>query len=389
MNKHSASDEGLKVVKQAQPNSSRKTSQHRSAERTKSSKRNIGAAQGFYSTAEKHDLVDPERAYYQLLKQKSTLSDLEYKTKEQSIFRQWALHDLKGLNSLLSDDLPKDTLSSLIPILTKAWVSDDIEESFIWLESLAQMTIDEGLIKNAYVTIMRQYAKSSPKDAVLIFNELNSKDTQRSLVGALAGAYAKENYLDSLQWVLALKDNGVREMGLETIISSLSPIEMDETVLKTLLDNEAQLPLHTLGDVFAQYGQTHPIEASNYLQHISDEMKPIAVSSFLANWYRQDPAQAMTWVESLPSGLLNDVAVKSIVRVASSTDPSKALSLVSQMAPGEDRDALIKSVIRRSSSESISNIMESESTFNGTRDYISGLIQNKLTDQELDIVIPN
>lgn len=261
--------------------------------------------------------TDPEFAFGEALKmsaRRSMRSNVLGSVLQQ-IVRDSPAQAIAFLNDI-ENEQQKSMASQYV---VSAWVSRDPDAAVAWI-----MGQDDGTAGEIAFSVANHIVRSDIDAAIRLLpkiNESNRGNIRQQIALNLATNGSPQ---EAESFIRRFQGEPGYEQLQASVISGVA--QADIGLARQMV---GQLPAGTARDtaqvqIVSLRAMTDPLEASRWLQNISDaRLRASAASQVAANWYAQDPAGAIRWVDSLAAGDVRDNTIFGLTRSWNNPGPEQ------------------------------------------------------------------
>lgn len=296
---------------------------------------------------------DAAAAYALLLENREVLGFEEFESTLEHVLSKWAQQNPAMATRYIGQLESPELVESVYRSIAAGWANQNVKEAFTWLQSPATSEFSDSLLVQCYRSIMYRYAELDPVAAAEIVGDLQSETIQSELMYPIIENYVNHDYDQALQWALSLEQEGMRGFALNHLID-VGEAQDSEKVFSAVLQNQANLPSHTLASVFQKLSAGDPLANAEKLYQLSENKQSAVAQSFTAEWLKRDQAAAINWLASQSQrGPVLDGAAEAVVDALSYNAPGTAYAWAEKVSDPVQRVSLVSQVIMNAQTDQL------------------------------------
>lgn len=272
------------------------------------------------------------------------LSGDEYTNRFCFVFSRMAERDAEAASKILQTVNCPELRAYAIGELAMHWADQDVAKGFVWLESIQ----DSGpMVDEAYITLMRRYAKDHPSDAAAIVEALEPGLVQETLLPGVAAGLGRLDPATALAWIRGLEKRGVATgPAMHEIVKAWSSIDPASTLDYLLWPDTGVVDGETAIDLTMEaFAIRNPAEAARWLESLPEQARASAAESVAREWIRMDQQGAYQWISKMGPGAARDCAVREVAQFYMQDHPSHAFDWATVIDDAQERMNLMRDVV--------------------------------------------
>jgi hypothetical protein len=218
-----------------------------------------------------------------------------------------------------------------------AWAKANPADALRWFSSLPEGEIR----KEASSAVLDRIAKSDPQRALDFANQLSQGKDQELLVTRALAALGTKDPNTALAAAQGLPEGQGRRAGLDSVVTQIATTNLEEAqrIAKELPPNTLSGAGSVIAGALARQNPENAIEWASALPDGST--KASAYAGIAREWASRDVVAAASWLDALPKGAERDSAVASFANRTAPRDPEGATAWASTLPQGEQRMAVL------------------------------------------------
>jgi hypothetical protein len=293
-------------------------------------------------------------------------------------------NEIQSVMTWLGTVATGQTLANKVGDIVKAMVQADPERARSYVDGM-----DPGAARLRAINAMADsLVREDPAAAIDFFNSLDFKDERRRALSGLSWELAQNDPELAKEFMRASEDPLVERALVHQLARSLSEQDRDSALDWAGQIKDSSARENALRNIVSDWVVGDPQAAFDYIGDLEDENKPSLYQNALNNFVREDPAEAVLWLEQLTGdGVLGDQAARSYQQAANAYvrhDPMAASEWIASLEAGENRDGAVSSLVQQIHQEDPEAGFRWAATMDDAQRRGRGLEQSVRTWAELD-----
>ena len=268
-----------------------------------------------------------------------------------SIGSTWAGSDLKAALGWANQQTDSNIKNEILVGVISIWSATDFKSALAYVQSLPPSASQDGLI--SLVLSRAAFKENSFKGAIAIMQSLPEGRTKDLAASGISNSMSQAPTTAEPQAAMDIATGiGDSEMRINAQANVLLRwFERDRVAAMQCMQSLPVGPTRDLASMYiARDLSMRKIEdlpaAVNMASGIGDtKMRTDTLKIAVRFWYRNDPAAAIQWMQSLPVGPSKDSAVSGISLGKSYSDPQAGMNMASEIADSDIRTEAQKNVV--------------------------------------------
>lgn len=214
--------------------------------------------------------------------------------------------------------------------IASVWAENDPQAALAWARSL---TTDKlGALNAAISTI----AANDPQAASKMLLSLAPEEREVA-IKSIAGTWAAQNFSETETWANSLPPNE-RQVAIGSAIGSIA--EEDPLLASQKIEDlpEGEARQQAIARVVSAWATDDPAAAAQYaLSHQNEGAQANSVQDIVRSWTGQDTTKALSFVNSLPVGIVKDSALSSYILSDTKSPHSSLVTLAESITDERSR----------------------------------------------------
>jgi hypothetical protein len=259
-----------------------------------------------------------------------------------SVFRLWISRApeeaLKELTRLPPDrDLQQFYVAGVLQ-----WMQQDAPAALAWLK----IQPDDSNRRQAIKQIAHLMGATDQATGYSLLQTLTGADRQ-SGVGALAGAWVRQDSRAALAWARALTDVPDKEAAMSRILEQIGDVDPKAGADLIAQDPFSRYARQSARSFAVRYAKAAPDAALEWAQQLpAGETRDEVVDGVLRTIAEQSPAKAAASATNLLAGFKRENTLREALRFWVPVDPSAAAAFTANLPVGRERNEMLSSVVR-------------------------------------------
>ena len=268
-----------------------------------------------------------------------------------SIGSTWAGSDLKAALGWANQQTDSNIKNEILVGVISIWSATDFKSALAYVQSLPPSASQDGLI--SLVLSRAAFKENSFKGAIAIMQSLPEGRTKDLAASGISNSMSQAPTMAEPQAAMDIATGiGDSEMRINAQANVLLRwFERDRVAAMQCMQSLPVGPTRDLASMYiARDLSMRKIEdlpaAVNMASGIGDtKMRTDTLKIAVRFWYRNDPAAAIQWMQTLPVGPSKDSAVSGISLGKSYSDPQAGMNMASEIADSDIRTEAQKNVV--------------------------------------------
>ncbi|MCB1204910.1 MAG: hypothetical protein KDN18_11670 [Verrucomicrobiae bacterium] len=217
------------------------------------------------------------------------------------------------------------------------WARSDPARAF----ELAFSELDPGNARRSAIqSVINEAANRDPALARELMAKLDDQDLE-NVSHSAAYTLARNDLEGSIEWAEGLPEGDIKENAFSSILSEWSRENPEEAVLYGLKIENDDRRRRSLGNALSQWAYQDAVEAMTWaVKNLEKEdQENLIPQSLIGRWVDQDADAASEWVAALPEGSLRNRSVTSLISSWADDDFVAAGEWIKRLPKGESRDS--------------------------------------------------
>jgi hypothetical protein len=222
--------------------------------------------------------------------------------------------------------------------IASAWARTQPEAATRWAGNLAA---DNPVRAEAMKSALSYWLLEDASAAGRFVQTLPEVD-QADAIESVAPALAQNNAADALDWAQRLPNANARQIALREVVGRWADNQPEEAARWALAEPESAVRVEHIRIVTTQWLAGDPENAARWVQTLAGPARDAAVDLVADELASQNPAQAVSWAESIGTPELRNTRLEDVATAWLKTDPSAARTwLASANLPTETKARLL------------------------------------------------
>ncbi|MFP4157016.1 MAG: hypothetical protein ACLFU4_05295 [Opitutales bacterium] len=256
-------------------------------------------------------------------------------------------NEIQSVMNWLGTVATGQTLSNKVGDIVKAMVQADPERARSYVDGM-----DPGAARlQAINAVAHSLVREDPAAAIDFFNSLDFKDERRRALSGLSWQLVQNNPELAKEFMLTSEDPLVQRALSHQLARSLAEQDRDSALDWAGQIKDSSARENALRNIVSDWVVGDPQAAFDYIGGLEEENTLSLYQNALNNFVREDPAEAVLWLEQLSGdGVLSDQAARSYQQAANAYvrhDPMAASEWIASLEAGENRDGAVSSLVQQ------------------------------------------
>jgi hypothetical protein len=259
-----------------------------------------------------------------------------------SVFRLWIARAPEEALKELTRLSPDRDLQQFYVAAVLQWMQQDAPAALTWLKNQP----DDSNRRQAIKQIAHLMGATDQATSYSLIQTLPGVDRQ-SAVGALAGAWVRQDSRAALAWARALTDVPDKEAAMSRIIEQIGDVDPKAGADLIAQDPFSRYARQSARSFAMRYAKAAPDAALEWAQKLPPgETRDEVVDGVLRTMAEQFPAKAAAASTNLLTGFKRENALREALRFWVPADPAAAAAFTANLPTGRERNEMLSSVIR-------------------------------------------
>jgi hypothetical protein len=256
--------------------------------------------------------------------------------------------EIPGLFDILKTT-PRTSTSSLVEaMLVSAWAEHDPAAALAWARQLPKTESDE---RDADCqTALQAWAATDPVAAANYALTMSDDPNFQAIVNGIIENWSATDPRAAWDWVKTLPVGSAQQNAERTILTNLAKVSPDFALdaAVAMPDDASGIRIKILNNVMTEWSVQDPAQAATRVNDVpSGPARRSAYGIVASAWLKKDPAAAAQWITALPGGNPRDNALRMLVSLEDKTDLSAAFQSALTMQNSDLRLSTLTSTIQK------------------------------------------